>query len=131
MMGESARKDFDEYVAEGNPGITCGQFRKGAGRDCAVLLAHKDILDKGTRLLMYVMNAESDNPFIFPLDEYGCIQYGSDAYIHFLKEEIIPDRENLSKISMKNDGFEVVFSGHTSHAYFWNNGVLRKVYTSD
>ncbi|MEW5772932.1 MAG: hypothetical protein AB1916_05350 [Thermodesulfobacteriota bacterium] len=99
--------------------------------DCAVLLAHKELLDRGIWRLAYVMDADTERPTIIPLETYDCIEYGVEGALLYLPKGEVPDRSELTRVLLPRDGFEVMFYGHTSHGYFWDNGVLRKVYTSD
>lgn len=94
-------------------------------------MAHKEYIQDGVWMLGYLMNADSLAPLFFPLDEYGDIKFGSEGFVHFLPQsKLVPFGES-TPLQMPGDGFEVMFYGHTSHAYFWDKGVLRKVYTSD
>lgn len=130
-MNDETRKVFEKESNDSHPGLVCGRFRPEGGVDCAILMAHRDYIQDGAWMLGYLMNADSSTPLFLPLEEYVCIQFGSEAFVHFLsRSELVPFGESTS-LRMPSDGFEVVFYGHTSHAYFWDNGVLRKVYTSD
>ncbi|MEW5772927.1 MAG: hypothetical protein AB1916_05325 [Thermodesulfobacteriota bacterium] len=131
MMDAEVRRVFEKEIGASHPGLVCGRFRPSGGIDCAVLMAHREYLEDGAWMLGYLMNADSSAPLFFPLEEYGCIKFGAEAFMRFLpRSELVPFGES-APVQMPGDGFEVVFSGHTSHGYFWDNGVLRKVYTSD
>ncbi len=137
-MDDEGKGVFLRDVAGGNPGYVCLSFPEGYV-NCGVLIK-KTNKDLGAAKLLLFENILGGSVKKVLLEDYedvrdlkcpGCRL----VYLRFQKKANIdnhdPDRMIDEIIEMKSDGFEIVFYEKASRVYYWDNGVVKMIITSD
>ncbi len=131
-MEKDAKRYYLRLYPDGEPGFVCLSMQKGRV-NCAVLMKKTNSVLGGAKL-MFFEDIFGQKTKIFCLEDYGSSDI-SDAFIRFQKKANIPNHDPNrimdEIIEMKSDGFEIVFFEQASRVYYWDNGKLTYIVTSD
>ncbi len=116
-----------------SPGFTCGFFDVKDRHDCAILLFDRQTPKKGARLLVLMKNIDSKSPTTEILEDYRQDIDRSNIYLAEHSQASIAQilKIKKEKAQPSGGGFERITFEQSSVLYFWENGKIKKVWTSD
>lgn len=128
-LHQDSKDDYKGYKLNEEPGCLCSKI-DGKVISCAIILLP---LKEKTGPSIYIAKVEKYPYELFKVDEFNTY-YGGKQYVFLVpkKKTILENRgSGPDKVSMPNDGIELVNPGKSAFTMFFKGSKIQQVWTSD
>lgn len=128
-LHQDSKEDYNSYKLKEEPGCLCRKI-DGKTSSCAIILLP---LQGKAGPSIYVVQVEKKPFELFKVDEFNTY-YGGKQYVFLVpkKKAVLENRgKGPDKVSMPNDGIELVNPGKSAFTIFFKDSKLQQIWTSD